>query len=118
MLEKIFHENWPWYISGPLVGLYVLAFLYFKNRPLGASSSFQAVLEAAQGKGDIGDFRSLNSKVDLPVDPRDPAPRWRVWWLAGLFFGGLSAWMMGGDTTGTFNLSGMPEFFHMGTAAL
>jgi uncharacterized membrane protein YedE/YeeE len=118
MLEKIFHDNWPWYVSGPLVGLYVLAFLYFKNRPLGASSSFQAALEALQGKGDPKDFSGLGSKVDLPVDPRDPAPRWRVWWLAGLFFGGLGSWIFGGEATGGFQLVGMPEFFHVGTTAL
>src|SRR6266852_4759013 len=106
MFEKIFIENWPWYVSGPLVGLYVLAFLYFKNRPLGASSSFQAVLEAAQGKGNPDDFKGLNSKVDLPVDPRDPAPRWRVWWLAGLFLGGLASYLCGGTGTGTFGLPG------------
>ena len=118
MFEKIFHENWPWYVSGPLVGLYVLAFLYFKNRALGASSSFQAALEAVQGKGGPDDFRSLASKVDLPVDPRDPAPRFRVWWLVGLFFGGLASWSLGGAATGTLELSGMPEFFHASTAAL
>ena len=119
MFEKIFVETWPCYVSGPLVGLYVLAFLYFKKRPLGASSAFQAVIEAAQGKGDPGDFRGLKSKVDLPpVDPRDPAPRWRVWWLAGLFLGGLLCWAMGGTGCGTLNLPGMAEFFRLGTAGL
>jgi uncharacterized membrane protein YedE/YeeE len=118
MLEKIFHETWPWWVSGPLVGLYVLAFLFIKDRPLGASSAFQALMEALRGKGGADDFGSLNSKVALPVDPRDPAPRWRVWWLGGVFLGGLTAWACGGEATGGALLPGLAEFFKMGTPGL
>jgi uncharacterized membrane protein YedE/YeeE len=116
MSEKIFTEIWPWYVSGPAVGLFVLAFLYFTGRALGASSAYQAVIEAAQGKG-ANPLAGLGSKADLPVDPRDPAPRWRLWFLGGLFLGGLAAWMGGGLDTGGPGLPGFAEFFKAGPAA-
>ena len=118
MFQKIFVETWPWYVAGPLVGFYALAFLYFKGRLLGASSSYQAVLEALQGKGSPDDLKSLSSKVDLPVDPRDQAPRWRIWWLTGLFVGGFVAMAGGGTGTGSIELPGLAAFFHMGTQGL
>ena len=118
MVGKIFVEIWPWYVSGPAVGLFVLAFLYFKDRALGASSSYQAVIEAVQGKGDPKrlDLAGLGSKADLPVDPRDPAPRWRVWFLGGLFLGGLAGWLGGGAGTGSPGLPGFAEFFKVSLA--
>jgi uncharacterized membrane protein YedE/YeeE len=117
MLEKIFVDIWPWYVSGPAVGLFVLAFLYFKDRALGASSTFQAVLEAAQGKGDPAklDLSGRGLKSSLPLDPRDPAPRWRIWFLGGIFLGGLLGWLGGGESTGTPGLPGFSEFFGVGT---
>ena len=117
MSEKIFTEIWPWYVSGPAVGLFVLAFLYFTDRALGASSTYQAVIEAAQGKGaDPLDVAGLQAKAELPVDPRDPAPRWRIWFLGGLFLGGLLGWLGGGRDTGGPGLPGFAEFFRAGLA--
>ena len=117
MSEKIFSEIWPWYVSGPAVGLFVLAFLYFTDRALGASSAYQAVIEAAQGKGaDALDLAGMKAKADLPVDPRDPSPRWRIWFLGGLFLGGLAGWLGGGLGTGSPGLPGFAEFFKLGFA--
>lgn len=116
MQEQIFVEIWPWYVSGPAVGLFVLAFLFFKNRSLGASSTYQAVIEAAQGKGDPQnlDWGGKSSRADLPVDPRDPSPRWRLWFLLGLFIGGVFGFLGHGAGTGTAELPGFTEFFKLG----
>jgi hypothetical protein len=93
------------------VGLYVLAFLYFMKRSLGASSGFQAVTEALEGKGDPEklDFHGLSSKVELPVNPKEKAPRWRIWWLGGLFLGGLLSYAMGGEGSGSPELPGFSQ---------
>ena len=34
---------WPWYIAGPLIGLFVPVLLVFGNKLLGISSSFQHI---------------------------------------------------------------------------
>ncbi len=112
MFEKIFVEIWPWYVSGPAVGLFVLAFLFFKNRPLGASSTYQATLEAMRGTQ--ADEFGTGPKSALPIDPRDPAPRWQIWFLVGLFLGGALSWAFGGRDCGSFSLPGFDEFFHLG----
>jgi uncharacterized membrane protein YedE/YeeE len=119
MFEQIFVDIWPWYISGPAVGLFVLAFLYFQNRALGASSTYQALIEALQGKGDPEhlDLGGQGIKTDLPVDPRDPAPRWRIWFLLGLLVGGFLGWLGHGNGTGTPGLPGFSSFFKIDTFA-
>src|SRR5690606_28094802 len=87
MWNLIFVEPWPWWVSGPAVGLFMLAFLYWGKKPLGASGNFTGVLEAMQGKGgdsDEVDFSGETDPVDLPMDPREKALRWRVWMIVGI----------------------------------
>ena len=38
---------WPWYVSGPLLGLMVPALLFFGNKHFGISSSFRHICAAA-----------------------------------------------------------------------
>jgi hypothetical protein len=45
MIELI-KQPWPWYISGPLIGLMVPALLIFGNKSLGISSSLRHVCAA------------------------------------------------------------------------
>lgn len=112
--DAIFVKPWPWYVAGPLVGLYVAAFLFFKNRSLGASSTYQATMEWLSGRSGENDFSDVLAHGGhdrraplLPRDPRDAAPLWRVWFLGGLFLGGFLAWRLGGESTGTFELPGL-----------
>lgn len=37
---------WPWYVSGPLLGLMVPALLFFGNKQFGISSSFRHICAA------------------------------------------------------------------------
>jgi uncharacterized membrane protein YedE/YeeE len=106
MHDAIFVATWPGWVAGPLIGLYAVAFFYFQRRNLGASSSFPAVLETLRGKDGL-DLAEPDDPLRLPYDPRDPAPRWRLWWLAGLLGAGLLAWALGAAGTGGVELPGL-----------
>jgi uncharacterized membrane protein YedE/YeeE len=110
MFHVLFVAPWPGWVAGPLVGLYAVAFFVFQRRNLGASSSFASVLEAARGKDDL-DLAQTDDPLRLPFDPRDQAPRWRLWWLVGLFAAGLLAWALGAEGTGGLELPGLGQSF-------
>lgn len=110
MTDAIFHRPWPGWLAGILIGLYAVAFFRSQRRNLGASSGFPAVIEALRGR-DPHDLGLDADPLSLPRDPRDEAPHWRVWWLAGLFCAGLLAWALGGEGTGGFELPGLSETF-------
>ncbi len=113
MFEAMFVQPWPWWVAGPLVGLYAVAFFLYARRNLGASSSFPAVIEAVRGVDDPRhvDLSRPDDPLLLPKRAQDPAPRWRVWWLAGLVAAGALNWLMGGAGTGTPSLPGFAETF-------
>ena len=46
MLELL-HRPWPWYVTGPLLGLVAAALLVIGNKPLGVSSNFRHLCAAA-----------------------------------------------------------------------
>jgi len=108
MVHALFVESWPGWVAGALIGLYAVAFFLFQRRNLGASSSFPAVLEAARGQDSLD---LTDDPLRLPYYPRDKAPHWRLWWLAGLLTAGLLAWALGGEGTGGFELPGMGQSF-------
>jgi len=106
MYQALFVDSWPGWVAGPLIGLYAVAFFYFRRRNLGASSGFPATLEALRGQDGL-DLATPDDPLRLPFDPRDQAPRWRVWWLAGLLAAGLLAWSLGANGTGGVSLPGL-----------
>jgi uncharacterized membrane protein YedE/YeeE len=110
IFETVFIKPWPGWVAGPLIGIYAVAFFYFQRRNLGASSGFPAALEALRGQ-DRMDLANLDDPLRLPQDPRDQAPRWRVWWMGGLWMAGLLAWALGGAGTGGLDLPGFNETF-------
>jgi hypothetical protein len=110
MFHALFVASWPGWVAGPLIGLYAVAFFVFQRRNLGASSSFPAVLEAGRGRDGL-DLAQTDDPLRLPFDPRDQAPRWRLWWLAGLLGAGLLAWSLGGAGTGGLELPGLGQSF-------
>lgn len=70
-------EPWPWYITGPLIGLTVPLLLYFGNKQFGISSSMRDVCAAvAPGK-----VRLFN--YDWKASP------WRLFFAAGIILGAL-----------------------------
>lgn len=113
MFDAVFVQTWPGWVAGPLVGLYAVAFFLVMRRNLGASSGFPAVIEAVRGTDDPAhiDLTAPDDPLALPKAPSDPAPRWRVWWLAGLLLAGALNWALGGSATGTADLAGFIDTF-------
>ncbi|MGH7442593.1 MAG: YeeE/YedE family protein [bacterium] len=110
MFHAIFVAPWPGWVAGPLIGLYVVAFFRYARRALGASSGFPAVLEVAQGRDGL-DLSRPDDPLQLPFKPGDPAPRWRIWWLAGLLAAGFLCWSLGAESTGGVELPGLSLAF-------
>lgn len=73
---------WPWYVSGPLIGLTVPVMLLSIGHPFGVSSSFRDIC-AATIPGRVEYFRH---------DWKGAA--WRLAFVAGLAVGGWLAWQL------------------------
>jgi uncharacterized protein len=79
MFDVLFRP-WPWYLAGPLIGLFVPALLLLGNRQFGVSSNLRHLC-AAVAPGRIDFFR---------YDWRS-AGMWNLMFLAGVFVGGFIA---------------------------
>ncbi len=80
MLEAIL-SPWPWYISGPLIGLTVPLLLLLSGKSMGISSSFQYLCSAAVSRTRVG--KSLT-----PVSSKD---KWKFFFGLGMVLGGFIA---------------------------
>jgi hypothetical protein len=94
MLDAL-SRPWPWYVAGPLIGLFVPALLLLGNRQFGVSSNLRHLC-AAIVPGRVEFFRYDWKNQGL----------WNLAFLAGIFAGGvIAARVLGtGDvaiTTGT-----------------
>ncbi|TDE08167.1 YeeE/YedE family protein [Dyadobacter psychrotolerans] len=78
MLEVI-KQPWPWYVSGPLIGLTVPALLILGNKSFGISSSLRHVC-AICIPGKI-QFFNYNWKKEI----------WNLFFVSGIFLGGIIA---------------------------
>lgn len=56
MLWSLLKQPWPWYVSGPLIGLFVPLLLWIGNKQLGVSASLRAMC-AATMPGNVEFFR-------------------------------------------------------------
>lgn len=56
MIEQLVHQPWPWYVTGPLVGLLAVGLLVIGNREFGVSSSLRHLC-AAFAPGRIAYFQ-------------------------------------------------------------
>jgi uncharacterized membrane protein YedE/YeeE len=113
MYDAVFVHPWPWWVAGPLIGLYAVLFFAWPKRNLGASSGYPAVLEALRGTDDPArvDLTRPDDPLALPMRPRDAAPRWRVWWMAGLLLAGALVWALGGEAAGLADLPGFKDSY-------
>jgi len=72
-----FASFWPWYITGPLIGLYVPVLYILVNRHFGVSSTFRDICAAALRPG--ARYFQYNWKEH----------RWRLVFVAGIALGGF-----------------------------
>jgi len=77
---EIFKQHWPWWVSGPLIGLMVPALLILGNKAFGLSSSLRHIC-AACFPADISFFK---------YDWRREA--WNLFFAAGILIGAFIAW--------------------------
>lgn len=82
-------QPWPWYVAGPLIGLFVPVLLLIGNKPLGASSSLRALCTAIR-PGKIEFFRFDWKRSGA----------WNIALVVGIAIGGfIAATVIGHDTS-------------------
>ena len=77
---QLLTQPWPWYVGGPLIGLFVPLLLLLGNKQLGVSASLRAIC-AAVAPGHVEFFRYDWKHSGL----------WSVAFASGLLAGGLIA---------------------------
>jgi uncharacterized protein len=78
VIEELLHRPWPWYVTGPLVGLVAVGLLVIGNKPFGVSSSLRHLC-AAFAPGDVAYFRYDWRGVGL----------WNLAFIVGVVVGGF-----------------------------
>jgi uncharacterized membrane protein YedE/YeeE len=73
---ELFQDRGPWYVTGPLLGLVVVAVMALLNQRLGVVGGFAAVVERLDGRAD--------------------RLAWKAWFLFGIVLGGLLFGVLGG----------------------
>lgn len=82
---EIFKQPWPWWVSGPLIGLTVPALLILGNKSFGVSSSLRHIC-AACFPANIPFFK-YNWKKEA----------WNLFFAAGILVGAFIAWDLFSD---------------------
>ena len=72
-------QPWPWYIAGPVIGLFVPALLLIGNKTFGVSSSLRHICAACMP------FNISFFKYDWKEES------WNLFFVAGIILGGLIA---------------------------
>lgn len=78
-MEKIF-ETWPWYVAGPLIGLFVPLLLIVGNKLFGISSSFEhlCTIIIPKNRKDVIGFNFEKNK-------------WKLYFVIGIAIGAFIA---------------------------
>lgn len=74
----LINEPWPWYVAGPLIGLFIPLLLILGNKSFGISSSFRHICAACIPVKDI-EFFKYNWKEY----------KWNLFLVVGVFVGAL-----------------------------
>ena len=83
-MSAILHSEWPWYVAGPLIGLFVPALLLAGNKVFGISGNLSHIC-AAIAPGKLEYFRYDWRRTGL----------WNLVFLAGVVIGGFVAYHFG-----------------------
>src|SRR2546426_10439880 len=78
MIGELLHRPWPWYVTGPLVGLVAVGLLLLGNKPFGISSNLRHLCAACL-PGDVAYFKYDWRRSGL----------WNLVFLAGVVVGGF-----------------------------
>ena len=70
-------QSWPWYISGPLIGLMVPALLLLSGRRFGVSTSFQQLGAMCSPRSKLPYFKFYDRRDGI----------WRLIFVAGIMLG-------------------------------
>lgn len=76
---EVLLQPWPWYISGPLIGLTVPLLLFVGNRSFGISSSLRHVCAIFPSKNPFFNYNWRKEGL------------WNLLFVAGIIFGGFVA---------------------------
>lgn len=85
LLNQLIYEPWPWYIGGPLIGLFVISLLLIEKKSLGVSSSFDEICQ-------------IGSKTKTSTSA------WQITFVIGLILGGSIIYLVN-DTSYTITIS-------------
>ena len=72
--HQLIYESWPWYIGGPLIGLFAISVLLLERKALGVSSSFEQFCAVVIPAGEKRNFLLKDT--------------WQVWFVFGMILGG------------------------------
>ncbi len=72
---------WPWWVSGPLIGLTIPLLLLLGGKNLGVSSSFRHLCAALLPKSTLGYFRAYDWRKEA----------WNLLFVGGMALGGFVA---------------------------
>lgn len=75
LINKIIYEPWPWWVGGPLIGLFVLVLLLSEKKQLGISSSYQYICAKV-------------SPWTLDYFKNPDKNKWQFFFIIGLVLGG------------------------------
>lgn len=82
-------QPWPWYVSGPLIGLTIPLLLFLSGRSLGISTSFQQIGAMCTPHTQLAYLTSYDKQDGL----------WRLMFVGGIVIGGfLGATVLSADT--------------------
>lgn len=84
--------EWPWYVAGPLIGLFVPVLLLVGNKAFGISSNLSHLCAAVAP-------RSLRERVEYFRYDWRGAGLWNLVFLAGVVIGGVVAAQVAGPQT-------------------
>lgn len=93
-MDNIF-SIWPWYVTGPLIGLFVPLILIAGNKLFGISSSLLHICSIVLGKGKLRGYNSDNH-------------RWKLYFVIGISIGAFIS--VNFLTTGKVKF--LPEFYY------
>ena len=86
---ELIHQNWDWYISGPLIGLFVPLLYIVGNKMFGISSSFEHICSIILPKNKANIFG---------FDPK--TNRWKFYFVIGIAIGALiSVYVLSSEET-------------------